>query len=367
MANNNIYGFVSLQDLYDQRVSSVGLERVYSAINETLAEYTNILNEIMAAWVVRTTVAQIQFELPGSGTLQPLDEWGNPLPVQPSGSYQVAFPIQGGGTAFGDNRVSRAMLTVEEVARMTDDATRRDKDWMIRHILAALYTPATWPYFDKVGADGSSKGLGNITIQPLANGDSVVYGRKAFKAAATDNHYLAQANAIDDANNPFPTIRTELAEHPSNSGPYVAYVPSNLVTSIGGLTEFVEAGDPDINLGANADTVTNPGAQVLGPGQTVLGKTKSGVWVVEMEMLPDNYMLAFALGAGPVLRMREYPAAELQGLFPEYHSPDGNVAITRLLRYTGFGVANRVGALAYRIGNAAYGAGPTGYIAPLAV
>lgn len=367
MANNtNLYGFVALQDLYNTRVATVAPDRIYTAINESLAEYTAILDAMMGAWVERTNAALMQFELPGSGTLQPLDEWGNPLPVQPSGSYQVAFPIQGGGTAFGDNRISRAHMTVQELERFTADAMRRDRDWMIRHILAALYTPSTWPFMDKVGADGTSKGLGSITIQPLANNDSVVYGRKAFKSNATDNHYLAQAAAIADGANPFPTIRAELAEHPSNSGPYVAYVPSNLVSSINALTEFVEVGDPDINLGANADTVDAPGAQVLGPGQTVLGKTKSGVWVVEMEAMPDNYMLAFALGAGPVLRMREYAPAELQGFFPEYHSPDGNLQLTRFLRYCGFGVANRVGALAYRIGNANYAA-PTDYVAPLAI
>lgn len=367
MANNaNLYGFVSLRDIYNTRVATVEPNRIYTAITDSLAEYTAVLDSIMGAWVQTTTAAQMQFELPGSGTLQPLDQWGNPLPVQPSGSYQVAFPIQSAGTAFGDNRITRAHMTVQELEQFTADAMRRDKDWMIRHILAALYTPSTWPFFDEVGADGTSKGLGSITIQPLANADSVVYGRKAFKAAATDTHYLAQANAIANADNPFPIIRAELAEHPSNSGPYVAYVPSNLRTDIEALAELVEVGDPDINLGANSDTVTNPSAQVLGPGQTVLGKTKSGVWVVEMEMLPDNYMLAFALGAGPVVMMRQYAPAELQGFYPEYHSPDGNINITRFLRHAGFGVANRVGALAYRIGNANYAA-PSGYVAPLAV
>lgn len=366
MPNSTLYGFVALQDLYNQRVNTVGAQRVYTAVGESLAEYTRVLDGIMAAWVRRTTIAQEQFELPGSGTLQPLDEWGNPLPVQPSGSYQTAYPIQGGGTAWGDNRITRAHMTVEEVERLTMDAMRRDKDWLIRHALASLFTPATWPFFDKVGADGQSKGLGSITIQPLANGDAVTYGRKGFKTPAVDTHYLAQAAAISDAANPFPLMRAELAEHPSNTGPYVAYAPSNLRTSIEGLTEFVEVGDPDIDLGANSDTVTNPSAQVIGPGSAVIGKTKSGMWVVEMESLPDDYMLAFALGAGPVLKMREYAPAELQGFFPEYHSPDGNLELTRFLRYCGFGVANRVGALAYRIGNAAYAA-PTGYVAPLAV
>ena len=68
----------------------------------------------------------------------------------------------------------------------------------------------------------------------------------------------------------------------------------------------------------------------------------------------------------PALAMREYPAAELQGLFPENHSPDGNLNIYRLLRYAGFGALNRTAALAFYIGGGAYTT-PAGYATPLAV
>ena len=64
--------------------------------------------------------------------------------------------------------------------------------------------------------------------------------------------------------------------------------------------------------------------------------------------------------------MREYPAASLQGLFTENHSPDGNLQEYRFLRYAGFGVYNRVGAVAFRVSNGAY-AVPTGYTTPVAV
>ena len=43
----------------------------------------------------------------------------------------------------------------------------------------------------------------------------------AFSAdtLGTETHYLAQANPIDNSNNPFPTIYNELIEHPGNGGP----------------------------------------------------------------------------------------------------------------------------------------------------
>lgn len=365
MANSVPYGFVGLTDLYAQRVQQAGPERIWDAIAQSLGEYTRVANAIVGTWAQPTTVAMEQVELPGSGTLQPLDEWGNPLPVQPSGYYQVAYPIQGGGTAFGDNRVTRAIMTVEEVARLTMDAMQRDKDWMIRHAMAALFTNTTWSYTDKVGPNGS-KGLGAITIQPLANSDTVVYARKGTLGSSVDTHYLAQAATIADNANPFPTIKAELDEHPSNSGPIVAYIATDLVSTVTALTEFVELNDPDIRYGADNDTLSANGAAFVGPGKEVLGKTKSGVWVVEAPVIPSNYMIAVSTGGGAPLRMREYPAPELQGLFLENYSPDGNQQISRFIRYAGFGARNRVAALAMRIGNSSY-AIPAGYTAPLPV
>jgi hypothetical protein len=365
MANSVPYGFVGISDLYAQRVQQAGPERVFQAVADSVQEYTRVANAIVGAWSEPTMLAMEQVELPGSGTLQPLDEWGNPLPVQPSGYYQVAYPIQGGGTAFGDNRVTRAIMTVEEVARLTMDAMQKDKDWLIRHALAAIFTNTTWSYTDKVGPNGS-KGLGAITIQPLANGDTVVYARKGTLGSAVDTHYLAQSAAVADATNPFPTIKAELDEHPSNSGPVVAYIATDQVATTVALTEFVEVTDPDIRYGADSDVLAANGEAMVGPGKEVLGKTKSGVWVVEAPIIPSGYMIAVSTGGGAPLRMREYPAPELQGLFLEQYSPDGNRQETRLIRYAGFGVRNRVAALVQRIGNSSY-AIPSGYTAPLPV
>ncbi len=89
--------------------------------------------------------------------------------------------------------------------------------------------------------------------------------------------------------------------------------------------------------------------------------------MVEWSFLPDNYGVVIARGAeARPLRMREQSAPELRGLFTELHSPDGNLLVNRFIRICGFGVYNRVGALAFRIGNANY-AVPAGYTTPVAV
>jgi len=363
MANLVGYGFYDLQALFSQRVSTVGVQRIYTAVQQSAAEYTRQANGIMSTLVERTTVAQEQIELAGDGTLQPLDEYGNPVPVQPGSYYQVAYPIQGGGTAWGTNRVSRELLTVEEANRNTVDAQRRDADWISRHALSAILCNTTWTYNDRIGPDGA-KGLGNITVQPLANSDTVKFNRRGGAAAATDNHYLAQANAISSADNPFPTIREELQEHPMNTGPLVAYIASDLRASVEGLPTFVEVNDPNLRYGLSTDTLA--GTVDPGPADEVLGYIKGeNIWVAEWRSMPSSYIITHARGAGPVLKMREYPVASLQGFFPEQFSPDGNLQEMRMIRYAGFGVAMRVAACVMYIGSASY-AIPTGYTNPLA-
>lgn len=360
------FGFLNLEHLYNERVTQVGVARVYEAIRESLEVHTSELDGLLRMFVRKTTLAQEQIELPGTGTLQPLTESGTPAPVRPSGSYKVSYPIQGGGTAWATDRVSQAMLTVQEANRFTWDAQRRDADWMIRHILAAIFTNVTWTFKDKAGANGA-KGLGDITIQPLANNDTVTYVRRNTGQASIDNHYLAQASAIDNSNNPFSNMRNELVEHPSNSGPLVAYIPTNVRDAVGGLNEFVEYhGEGVIRVAADDDEVVSA-VPDLGPGDEIVGYLKtSKFWIIEWGRLPDNYIIGQARGATTPLKMREWAAPELQGFFTETWKPDSGLNQVNLIRYAGFGVANRVSAVVQRVGNGTY-AIPGDYTAPLEV
>lgn len=354
MANELTYGFVGQEHLLGKRLTDVGTATVWDMIRESVNEHNRQIDALLGTIAQRTTLHQERFRLPGSGTLQPLDEYGSPRPVRPGSYFDVAYPIRGGGTGFGGNRVTNALMTVQEINNLTLDAQRRDADWLRRHMLAAIFTNTTVSFDDP--------GFGSLTIQPLANGDTVEYN-KVGGSTATDTHYLAQADAIDDSHNPFDDIYDELMEHPSNgNGPVVVYVPTNLTSSVEALTAFTEVGDPDLRYGVNTTQIGAAFGRRF--GDEVLGKVNK-CWVIEWRALPDSYMIAVAEGAGPILGMREYPAPALQGLFTE-SPPDGNLKETHLIRYAGFGVRNRIGALAYRVGNGSY-AIPSGYTAPLAV
>lgn len=355
MAVNTIaYGFLGLEHLATERVTTVGTDIIIDAITQSAAEYTRAVNALMAALVARTVTVQEQYRLPGTGTLQPLDEFGIPLTVREGGHYTIAFPLEGGGTAWGTNRVTRALMTVQEANVYTVEALKRDQDWLRRHLLASLFDNVAWAFDDPL--------LGSVTVEPLANTDAVTYV-KTGGAAATDEHYLFQAAAIADATDPYDDIYTELMEHPSNSGPVVCYIATSLVATTKALSAFIPVTDPDVQIGSATDQL---GSIIdRGLGDLVLGKVDN-CWIIEWRNMPAGYILAHAQGAGPVVAMREYDAPELQGFFPENHSPDGNLQETRMIRYAGFGVRNRIGAAVCFVGGGSY-AIPSGYAAPLAV
>lgn len=353
------YGFVGMQSLFNKRVQEVGVRRVFDAITQSAAYHTDMINTLMSILVERTTIAQEEFELPGAGTLQPLDEVGIPRPTDTYGFYKVAYPIQGGGDAWGKNRVTSAMMTVQEANRHTIEAQNKDADWLARHIIAGTLTKTSWTFHDKVGA-GGNKGLGDITIMPLANGDSTEYP-VIGQQPQTANHYTGQAAAISDGANPFPTIYSTLTNYPGNrNATIVAYIAESLQATVEALTDFRELEDPDVRAGANRDELT--ASIPVGLGDELLGKVGK-VWIVLWKRLPDGYILAHARGR-TILKMREYPASELQGLFTELHSPDGARMENRVIRYAGFGVSNRVAALCHYVGNATY-PNPADYTAPL--
>lgn len=353
MANSTAYGFMGLKDLMRERVAD-NLVIVQTAIEESIAAYQRESDGMLSILAERIVEYSRRYQLLGSGTLQPLDQWGNPLPVLPSGYYDVAFPIQGAGTAWGDNRITRALMTIADANRFTLMVQNADLDWLARHMLAAIFTNVTWSYADD--------DHGTLTIQPLANGDTVTYTRRDG-TTSTDTHYLAQAAAIADATNPYPLYYTELAEHPSNSGPYVSYIPTALKATTMALASFVDISDPDVTTGINTPTLTGSAPTLI--AGDLIGKA-DGMWIAEWGRLPADIILSVAQGGSPVLGMREYPAPEIQGLFPEFQNVDGNRHLSKFLRFCGFGVQNRIGAVVGRIGNASY-AIPTGYTAPLSV
>lgn len=356
MANQVIWGFYDLQSIFDQRVSD-NVPAVSSAIDEAVAEHNRQMDALVALFVTRTTEFKVRFRTATTANLQPLDQNGRARPIQAAGYYETAFPILDAGTAWGANYKARAKMTVAEANDITATMLMADMRWIRYHILAALYADVTWTFTDLEH--------GALTIQGMANGDTVTYQIMAgTDAGATDNHYLAQAAAISDVADPFPTIYAELIEHPENSGQIVAFIPTGLKAAVMALSGYYPASDPNIDLGASqARLVGNLGVSVPG---TLFGYHDAGVWLVEWPNMVANYIIAVATGGERPVAMREEEEPELRGFRKVAERNDHPFYENQFLRSAGFGGWNRVGAVVYRIGNSTYAAAPTGYIQPVA-
>lgn len=359
MANQLLWGFVQLKDLANRRVTEAGVAVVNDAIDAAVAEHNRQIDAIVALFAKRTTEFKLRYSGSSVARLQPLDEHGRARPIKPFRAYDIALPVQDAGVAWGANYKARQKMTVQEANDITATLIGADVRWMRDHILAALFANASWTFNDPLH--------GALTVKGLANGDTdsyMVFG--GGDAQATDTHYFAQAAAIADASNPFPIIFAELSEHPENGGDVIAFIPTNLKADTMALATFIPVRDPNVQPAITAQDVldTTLNVQLPSGAGSLLGYDSSGVWIAEWRSLPDNYIVATTVEGERPLSMREEPETSLQGFNKVGERNDHPFYESQYLRVAGFGANNRVGAVVYRIGNAAY-AIPTGYGSPM--
>ncbi len=358
MANQVAYGFVNLLTLFDRRITQVGVSVVDTAIQQSFAEHSRVINALRGLFAERRTDAKVRFTTPAISRLQPLDEHGRPRPMRGGGQYDVAFPLQDAGAALAQTFKARAKMTVGEVNELVLQIQTADIRWLRDHILAALFANNSWTFTDDR--------LGALTIKGLANGDTDIYQVVAgTDAGVTDNHYIAQTQDLVTANDPFPIIRAELQEHPENGGDVLALMPTALRTKAELLTAFNPIRDPNITPGANIDVVIGSLSAPV-PG-IVFGYHDSKVWLVEWPTLPANNIVALTTDGIPPLVMREHPEPELQGFVAQGERNDIPYLERVWARYAGFGGWNRVGAVCYQVSNGdTIWDQPTGYSSPMA-
>lgn len=350
------YGFYDLKEVMSQRVTTIGVEVVNRAIGETLAEHNRQVDALMSLFVMPTTDFKKRYRTATAARLQPLDEIGRARPIQQAGYYESAWPLQRAGTAWGATYEARVKMTVQEANDTINTLVNADARWMRDHILASLFANTSWTFTDDL--------WGSLTIKGLANADTDTYQIMAgTDVAATDTHYFAQAAAIDNSNDPFATIYTELAEHPENQGDVIALIPSGLKTAVEALSNFYPLTDTNLNFGSGVTTLSRElGVQT--PGM-LIGYHSEKVYIFEWKSMPANYIVALTTAGEKPLAMRQEPELVLQGFNPVAERQDHPFWEAQYLRKAGFGAWNRVGALVYRIGNASY-AVPTNYTSPMA-
>ncbi len=355
MANQVLYGFMNLQDIFAQRVSDgSNIQTVTRAIEATVAEHNRQMDAIMKLFVKPTDEHQIRYRTSGTARLQPLDDNGRARPIKFGGHYDVAFPLGAGGAAWGANYRTREKLTVGEANELTGTLISADVRWMRDHVLAAMFAATSWTFSDEE--------FGDLTIKGPANGDTDQYLIiNGADAGATDDHILAQAAAIADATNPFPTIHDELTEHPENGGDVIVFVPTSNKAATEGLTNFYPIRDPNLRSGSGVTELLNVPNLAL-PGK-IFGYVDE-CYVAEWKALPADHLIGVTTQGEPPLGMREEPESSLRGFKRVAERNDHPFLESQYLRIAGFGSWNRVGVVSYQVGNATY-AVPTGYESPM--
>jgi hypothetical protein len=350
-----LYGFESLKDLAAKRVSEIGVGLVSTAIQQTVAEHNRQIESLLGMLVKPVTDFKVTYRTPTAARLQGLDEFGRARPIKTVGKYDVSFPLQSGGAAWGTTHIVREKMTVQEANDATGALLAADMRWMRDHVLAALFSNANWTFTDDQ--------YGSLVIKGPANADTDVYQIiNGSDAGATDQHFVAQAAAIADATNPYGADYTELMEHPENQGDAVALISTSLVATTQALTNYVAVMDPNIQTAITANRLVGSLGVKL-PG--VLIGYVDKVWICEWKAMPAGYFVMASTQGEPPLAMRQHPETSLQGFQRAAERDNHPFYESQWERHAGFGAWNRVGAVVQRIGNAAY-AVPTNYTSPMA-
>lgn len=361
MANTVNYGLRQLLDMgaVSGQVAAATVDRdlLVSAINYDVATYNREVNSILNFFSDPVTEPQKLIEQGFGRRNQPLDEFGRTIPIKGPAPYTVGFPIVLSGNAQGTTFIASQRMTVDRLASTLEAMRRGDAEWVRDHVLAALFKNGSYTYTDPE--------FGALTVYGLASGDSTTYVRTSGGAASADTHYYAQAADIADASNPFPTLHTEIVEHPMNGLETIALIATDLKADTEGLADFIAEGDDAITEDQTAARLRLMPNVSLPARAMLIGKIRSGPWVAEWPDIPSGYGIVMPLNpAVKPLARREYPEANLRGFRPQGERDDWPYFEEQWMRAIGFGAHNRTGAVVFRIGNASY-AIPTGYESPM--
>ena len=301
-----LLGILNMNDTDRVFNATVGQQVVYSAIMEYVGRVEAELDRISSIFIAsQGSMYKERYRLPGGGKLQDMGfaPQSRPATVKAKGYWDTAYPLKSHQVGLGWDRISKAYLTAADLDVHIRTAVTQNVNTVRYEILKAIFDNTTDTFSDEL--------WGDLTIQPLANGDAVTYPPVIGSSSnATDDHYLESgyaASAISDTNNPYVTIEAELVEHHGKSqgnDNVAVFINSAQKAKTEDLTDFVEVTDRFVVPGTQISTLT--GLPTGHPGR-VIGRT-NGCWVIEWDWIPANYMIGIHLETEAPLKRRVDPA-----------------------------------------------------------
>lgn len=348
---STIFGLAKLVASDYAYVNNANQELIYTATQQYIAMANEAAMRAVSTFVepVPTTNFKERYKLPMNGRMQKTTEETNALAVAQSGSWDVAYPLDNFSDAIARSDVDGAYMTPAEFQMHIDGVITRANNAKRHEILYRM--------FNNTQDEVVDKRHGALTIEPLANGDSVTYPPvEGSDTEATENHYLETgyaATAISDTDNPFRTAADDLIHHGVNTTddiPIAHFINPAEQPETEALTGFIEYVPPQIQRGADTDQVLMPSRPL--PGK-VIGYIGGMGWVSVWNWIPANYMISVNLAAPQPLRMRVDPAETGLGsgglqLLPEERY--GQITYNAWRLRFGIGAANRLSGVVTEFG-----------------
>lgn len=344
-------GILGLQDSDRSFVNTIGQRVVYEAAQEMVDQWNAELMGFVGLFLEEETENyKERYKLPGGGQLERRGPAGLPGAIKASGQWDVAYPLEDFGASIGGDDVAMAYMTIPEMDRHLQTVFNKDVNTVRFEMLKALFNSGARTFVDPL--------YGSLSVQPLANGDSVTYPPVAGSTAdATANHYVETnylAAAISDTNNPFLTAANTLKSRwgtPTGGAPLISFFNSTHYQKVAALTDFEPLADYRV-VPSTASNRMSPGAVPENCPGEVVGIT-SGVISVTWDHIPANYILTLHMGAPKPLKMRVDPAATgLPRGLALVSRDDDNPLVNYFYRHRfGVGVGNRLAAHVTELGN----------------
>jgi hypothetical protein len=339
---SGIFGALGLADTERVMLSSLGQRVVFDAVQQVLGDHNADLQAALSVFVQETTSDyKIRYKLPGSGRLQRMGNQAQPGAVKAYGGWDIALPLEEWGAGLAHSRVAFGYMTTQELNRHLDTIMVQDRNTVRFEMLKALFNDGQDTFVDPI--------WGSLSIEPLANGDTVVYPPVlGSESEATDDHYAESGYTVanmSDTNNPFSTIASDLEEHfgtAQGGNNIAAFCNTDIVAEARLLTDFVPVSDMGIRPGDDTAQAINLPAAL--PGRVVGRMDGSGVWVIEWRWIPATFILALDLDAPKPLMQRIDPADTGLGTGLQLVATSDQYPFTESFysHRFGFGVGNRL-------------------------
>lgn len=340
------YGVMTDVDSVDLKapVNDVGQQVIYDDLERYLDKVEADTQAAQTLFVQEDTELYTEsYEIPGgSGRMQRRGAQTSVGTVKTAGKYDVGYPLEDFADGLGWNDIDIAYMSMREFNKQVSLIEDRNRNTIRYEMLKALFTNTTRTFIDV------RLKTPTITVQPLANGDTVTYPPLAgVETPAIEDHYLVTGYtvaSVSNTNNPVATSVGELNEHFGDSGTgenNAYFAGKTLAAKLMTLTDFYEVDQKFIVQGITTDRVSNVPTNLPG---IVRGRMKSGAWLVEWAWIPDDYGVTISLDAPAPLKRRIDPAftglpSGLRLVATDQHFPF--TASYWRNRY-GFGVGNRL-------------------------